>query len=163
MYKATREFIAARNKFANPYGIAHVPHVKRIGGGKQHECYQNAASFIEKHSTNNEIGMWSGWLILPYDKETNSTLIFAHWWNIMKSGEQIDTTPVSDNAEYVQDYSLLKFCAKNTQKLKTHLAHSLIYKDGIFFLIINPETNQCVPISELSNETLYLDKWVIES
>ena len=160
MYKATRDFIAARNKFTQPYGVAHIPHVKRIGGGVQHECYQNATSFMEKNTSNENIGMWCGWLVQPFDKITNSTLILAHWWNIKKTGEHVDTTPLNDSAEYVQDYSLQKFCVQNNGKLKTHLSHSLIFKDSKFSLITNPFTNESVLVNELSNEILYRDKWL---
>ena len=63
-------------------------------------------------------------------------------------------------AEYVQDFSLRNFCSRNESKLKTDMAHSLIYKDNIFFLIIDPEKNEFIPISDLSNESLYRKKWL---
>ena len=104
--------------------------------------------------------MWSGWLVQPYDKLNNFTLILTHWWNIRKSGEHIDTTPLIDKAEYIQDLSLRNFCIRNDGKLKTNMAHSFIYKDNILFLIIDPEKNKFIPISDLSNETLYQKKWL---
>ena len=97
MYRATRDFIAARSKFTHPYNVANIPNVKRIGGGIAHECYKNAVTFTEQNVKDNDIAMWSGWLVQPYDKLNNSTLILTHWWNIRKSGEHIDTTPLIDN------------------------------------------------------------------
>jgi hypothetical protein len=159
MYKVTRKFISERNKFAQPYGVAHIPNVKRIGGGLEHDCYQNACAFVKKNPLNIEVAVWSGWLIQPYDKATNSTLILAHWWNITKNGEHIDTTPLYDAADYVQDYALMKFCSQSGEKLKTHLAHSILYKDENFYLITDPMTNKILPMLSLSNETLYKEKW----
>jgi hypothetical protein len=160
MYRVTREFITARAPFSLPYGVGHIPNVKRIGGGVIHECYDNAVRYIQENAKDHDIALWSGWLVQPYDKLTNSTLILAHWWNLHKSGQHIDTTPLSDKAEYIQDYSLRKFCVHNDGKLRTDMAHSLVYKDKIFFLIVDPEKNELIPISDLSNETLYQNKWL---
>ena len=160
MYRATRDFVAARARFCLPYGVAHIPNVKRIGGGITHECYDNALRYIETNTKDDDMALWSGWLVQPYDKLTNSTLILAHWWNLHKSGQHIDTTPILDNAEYIQDYSLRKFCFENQGKLKTDMAHSLIYKDNQFFLITDPEKNEFIHVSDLSNDTLYKNKWV---
>jgi len=156
MYKATIELIKARNRFTKNYPAKHVTTVKRIGGGQQHECYNNSVDFIStSKNAGIEASVWSGWLVQPYDKETNSSLILQHWWNITRSGEQFDTTPLNDMAEYVQDYDLIKFCSANDGKMKTHMAHSLLYRDNKFFLILDPLINSMKRLENLKTANLY--------
>jgi hypothetical protein len=38
MYKATNEFIKARNKFTEKFVVKNIPVVKRIGGGVANQC-----------------------------------------------------------------------------------------------------------------------------
>lgn len=160
MYRVTREFILQRKPFTGPYNVEHIPSVRRIGGGQPNLCYQNAAEYVEKMAeTGDQAGIWSGWLVQPYNKSEDSTLILQHWWNILRSGEQVDTTPLSDAAEYVQDHALQKFCSRNLG-LKTHMAHSLMYRDGQFWVILDPETNEMAPIGKLETEALYVRKWL---
>jgi hypothetical protein len=160
MYRATRDFISTRNKFVDKFEATHIPIVKRIGGGTKHECYKNSTFFMNANSVNGDIGIWSGWLVMPYDKSTNSTLILAHWWNIKKNGEHFDTTPLEDQAEYVQDYALLKFCDQHIGKLKTHIPHSIVFQNDHFYLITDPEKNEMLEVNDLKNETLYKQKWI---
>ena len=156
MYKATNELIKARNKYAVDHPPKKIDSVKRIGGGQQHECYTNSVNFITtSKSAGIEASMWSGWLVQPYDKETNSSFILQHWWNITRSGEQFDTTPLDDMAEYVLDYDLTKFCVANDGNMKTHMAHSLLYRDDKFFLILDPLINSLKQLDNLKTENLY--------
>jgi len=107
-----------------------------------------------------EVAIRSGWLVTPYDKKTNSSLIIQHWWNAVRNNGYVDTTPLDDTAEYVEDCALKKFCVRNDGKLKTHVAHSLLYKDGIFSVILDPEKGELAKLDELRTEFLYARKWI---
>ena len=157
MYKATRDFINARDKLTGKFAVKHIQNVKRIGGGEANKCYtnsHNAKDTLTKGS--NRVVMISGWLVQPYNEKTNSVSIIAHWWNADMKGNFFDTTPlVNDGEEYVQDSALYQFCLENDAKLSTHLPNSLLYQDGKYEVLIDSVNMAFKPINELRTEYFY--------
>ena len=157
MYKATNEFIKARDKFTGKFAVKHIPVVKRIGGGIANQCYTNSHNAKDEYSKGaRRVVMISGWLVQPYHKETNSTAIIAHWWNADITGQHFDTTPLVDEGEqYVQDSALYQYCVENDLALSTHLAKSLLYQNDKFEVAMDFENVLFKPIDELRTEYLY--------
>jgi hypothetical protein len=157
MYRATRNFIKARDLYAGEFLVRKIDTVKKVSGGVVNQCYSNAHSAKEQGAKNgNRIHMISGWLIQPFNKQTNSVSIIAHWWNADSNGLMFDTSPLveSDN-EYVQDSAIYKFCIDNDSKLTTHMHHSLLYQNDKFEVLIDPKTMTFLPINELKTEYFY--------
>ncbi len=157
MYKATREFITAREQFTGNYSVRHLPNVKKVGGGLPNRCYTNSHNAKDSMSNGTyRVVMISGWLVQPYNKSTNSTAIIAHWWNADINGGFLDTTPlINDGEEYVQDSAIYHFCVENDNNLTTHLPNSLLYRDGKFEVLIDPVNMLFRPINELRTEFFY--------
>jgi hypothetical protein len=129
MYKATREFIKARQPHTK-YVLEQV-FVKQVGGGVANQCFQNATddSLLEKGNK-----VVSGWLINAFDNERNSTAIVQHWWNIDGNGNYFDMTPDVDGAlEYVVDSGISEYGQDNYDDLDNLVALSLLYQNGEFF------------------------------
>lgn len=82
MYKATREFIKARQPHAK-HVVEVATGIRKIGGGVEAKCFNNAQNQID-HSKG--IHIVSGWLVNRYDKDADLTAIIQHWWNADKSG-----------------------------------------------------------------------------
>ena len=158
MFKVTKEFIKARQPYAGRWIIKQITNVQRLGGGIQNDCYKNASNYMEKERANGkDVNYVSGWLVLPYNKITDSTFILQHWWNIDRYGNYFDTSPLTDaSEEYVIDLALYEYCSK--QSLKTNVAHSLLYKNSKFEIILNPQTMDMQEIDKLTTDNLYLLK-----
>jgi hypothetical protein len=155
MYRATRDFIAARQKHTD--FKLQMPSVKRIGGGEPNKCFVNAMAVVKKGKEEglNYVAL-SGWLVQPYDKENNCTAIIQHWWNGDGVGKHFDTTPlINDYEEYVLDFALYEFSRTNFEQIKSNVARSLLYQNGSFEILINPETMEFMPASNLTTEVLF--------
>ena len=156
MYKATRDFINARQKFSE-YKLSIPTNVKRIGGGNANDCFGNSVAFVEEGKAKGiKYVCLSGWLVQPYNKEKNSTSIIQHWWNGDSQGNQYDTSPlINDNEEYVLDFALYEYSRINIERIKSNVAMSLLYQNGIFELLTNFETMEFQFIPELRTEFLF--------
>lgn len=156
MYKATREFIKARQKFSE-FKLTIPSSVKKIGGGEPNQCFNNATKVVEDGKGKGvKYVALSGWLVQPYNKEKNSTAIIQHWWNGDSFGNQFDTSPLINNdEEYVHDFALYEYGRINFDKIKSNLAMSLLYQNGKFEQLSNFETMEFLPISELRTELLF--------
>jgi hypothetical protein len=155
MYKATRDFLAARQRHTD--FKLQTPSVKRIGGGEANNCFENAMAVVERGKAEGvRYVALSGWLVQPYDKEKNCTAIIQHWWNGDSSGNQFDTTPlINDNDEYVLDFGLYEFIRANFEQVKSNVAMSLLYQNGNYDLLVNEEMMEFRPLSELRTEYLF--------
>ena len=156
MYRATRDFMSARQKFTE-FKLSIPTNVKRIGGGKANDCFGNSVAFVEEGKANGiKYVSLSGWLVQPYNKEKNSTSIIQHWWNGDSLGNHFDTSPlINDNEEYVLDFALYEYSRINFEKIKSNVAMSLLYQNGIFELLTNFETMEFQFIPELRTELLF--------
>lgn len=156
MYKATRDFISARQKHTE-FKLTTPTNVKKIEGGIANQCFLNATKIVKESKLKGEkIVALSGWLVQPYDKEKNCTAIIQHWWNGDEVGNQFDSSPlIKDNEEYVLDFALYEFSRVNIERIQSNVAMSLLYQNGKFELLINPETMEFMPIKELKTELLF--------
>lgn len=155
MYRATRDFIEARQK-QTEFKLQ-TPSVKRIGGGEPNKCFENAMAVVKKGKQEglNYIAL-SGWLVQPYDKVNNCTAIIQHWWNGDGEGSHFDTTPlINVNEEYVLDFALYEFSRTNFGRIKSNVAKSLLYQNGRFEILLNPATMEFMEASNLTTEVLF--------
>jgi hypothetical protein len=152
MYKATREFIKARQPHAK-FTVEVITGVRKIGGGIDGKCYSNAHNQI---NADEGIQIVSGWLVNKYDKKANLTAIIQHWWNVDKNGF-FDTTPnVSDHFEYVIDMDLAAYVSEHDDKIANYVAYSLMLKNGVFSVVdMNEHDVLNLPIESLTTEFLY--------
>lgn len=155
MYKATRDFIIARQRHTE--FLLTTPKVKRIGGGEASQCFRNAINVVKKSK---EEGVQhvalSGWLVQPYDKENNCTAIIQHWWNGDPVGNQFDTTPfIRDDEEYILDFALYEFGRINFERIESNVTMSLLYKEGDFSILTDEEKMIFMPVQELKTELLF--------
>jgi len=155
MYRATRDFISARQKHSE--FKLQTPTVKRIGGGESNKCFQNATTFVEKGKAEGiKYIALSGWLVQPYDEVRNCTAIIQHWWNGDSQGSQFDTTPlINDGAEYVLDFSIYEFSRVKFNEIKSNVATSLLYQNGNFELLADTESMLFLPLHELKTEAFF--------
>lgn len=155
MYKATRDFIAARQKHSE--FKLQTPIVKKVGGGDAGKCFQNAYAVVERgKAEGKKFVALSGWLVQAYDKEKNCTAIIQHWWNGDDKGNQFDTSPlISDSDEYVLDFALYEYSRVNFEQVKSNVAMSLLYQNGKFEVLVNEATMEFVHLPELKTELLF--------
>jgi hypothetical protein len=155
MYKATRDFITARQRHSE-FKLT-KPQVKRIGGGEALKCFRNAMDVVQKGKLRGvQYAALSGWLVQPHDRKNNCTAIIQHWWNGDPLGNQFDTTPnIRDEEEYVLDFALYEFGRKNIERIKSNVAMSLLYQDGGFSILRDEENMIFLPIKELKTEALF--------
>lgn len=130
MYKATREFIKRRQQYCE---IAlEVVSVDRRPTMARGRCQDNA----QKQIIGNEdlILLASGWLIYPYDSETNSTEIVQHWWNFSVSEKKHFDTTIGefDDCEYLLDLAMYEYASVNYDMVASTIGKSLWLKDGRF-------------------------------
>lgn len=156
MYKATREFMKARQSYTDLN--LRVLDVKNIGGGISNNCSDNAIDYAE----NNE-GVMSvtGWLIHPYNSLKNSTEIIQHWWNVDSNGNYFDTTPNPTNiqCDYVLDFDLYRYAYDHFDEIESIVACSLILKDSEYTAAIADLSDignvRYKKIDTLDNKTLF--------
>ena len=155
MYRATREFILARQKHTS-WKLT-TPKVRQIGGGEPNECFENAVKVMKasKASDNKQIVM-TGWIVQPFDKVNKCTAIIQHWWNVDANGNHFDITPnLNPDSIYVQDTGLYKFCIDNDPVLITHVGNSLLYINGGFEVLVDTNLMKFKPVDELKTEYIY--------
>ena len=156
MYKATRDFIKAREKYC-PGNLVVPRKVEKLGTGEPFKCFENSRNFVaEKKTIGEKYVSLSGWVIKPYDKVNDSTEIIQHWWVGDGKGNHFDTSPyISDNEEYVLDFNIYNFAFENYEKIKSCVAMSLLYKGNKFYLLKNVDTMELEEIEELRTEFLF--------
>lgn len=130
MYKATRQLISARNKYAH-YLVEKVK-VRNTGCGRKNDCLNNAANAIDMQKGTKLV---SGWLVGAYNDFSDSTTIISHFWNI-KDGLYFDTTPgISSAWEYVVDMDLAIYGQEKIDSLADLVCSSLLLRNGEFSLV----------------------------
>jgi hypothetical protein len=154
MYRATREFILARQKHTS-WKLT-TPKVSQIGGGEPNRCFENAVKVMKasEASDNKQIVM-TGWIVQPFDKVNKCTAIIQHWWNADLAGNQYDTTLLPDKSEYVHDIGLAEYHGKNLDRIDGNLAMSLLYQDGRFERLVDFEAMVFQPLNELRTDLLF--------
>lgn len=171
MYKATRVFIAERQKFCHQQ--LDLVSVKSVGGGKASACSNNACDAAE---AGDRVRSITGWLVHPYNPVTDSTDIIQHWWNMDRFGQHFDTSPnVDDKCEYVVDMDLVHYYHTHYDQVDNMVAISLSLRNGKFWgfdyddslmtikilnlpslatEVLYRQSSDCVPQSELSMKLL---------
>ena len=159
MMRVTRDFIKARQ--VHCHYLVEMKKVKPIGGGDSNKCYENAHAHKDRAK---KIRMVFGWIVCPHDTKTNSTEIIQHCWNATDDGNHFDATfpPNASIGEYVIDMDLFDYCHKNDSILRSHLASSLLYSDGIYQAADEGTDGQMIfrSISSLSTAELYKSKLI---
>lgn len=153
MYKATRDFIKARQQFSK-YVVEQVS-VKQIDGGKPNDCFNNACDAIDRTKG---IKHTSGWIIGKFNKFTNSTEIIQHFWNVDKDGNHFDTTPlIGSEFEYVIDCEINAYGQQNYDNVDSCVASSLLLKNGKFVAVDVGQNGRLVyrNIESLSTNKLF--------
>ena len=152
MYKATREFIKARQ--LHTQYIVETVSVNQIGGLEKNECYSNAHSLTNRKDG---IKIVSGWIIEPFDAYSKCTEIVQHWWNIDGNGNYFDTTLVNHEAEYVIDTGLADYVVDFYDEINSCVGYSMLLKDGIFYRVkIESRDIHFYSLSNLTTENFYL-------
>jgi hypothetical protein len=153
MYKATRDFIKARQQHSM-YVVEKVS-VKQVGGGKANDCFNNACETIDRSKG---IKLTSGWIVGKFNKFNNSTEIIQHFWNVDKEGNHFDTTPlIGLEFEYVIDCEINAYGQKNYDEVDSCVSSSLLLKDGKFVAVKNCENGKLIfhNIESLSTNNLF--------
>lgn len=132
MYKATRDFINDRQKFAR-YAVREVA-VRQVGGGESGNSYMNAHARIDRE---HNIRIVSGWLVKPYDRMLRKTEILQHWWNVDANAKTyFDVSPdVGKDCEYVLDMDLAEFGIKNFDDPAANVCHAVYLRDGKYTMV----------------------------
>ena len=153
MYKATRDFIKARQQFSK-YVVEQVS-VKQIDGGERNDCFNNACDTIDRTKG---IKHTSGWIIGKFNKVTNSTEIIQHFWNVDKDGNHFDTTPlIGSEFEYVIDCEINAYGQQHYDNVDSCVASSLLLKNGKFVAVDADQNGRLVyrNIGSLSTNKLF--------
>jgi len=156
MYKATREFIKARQPHAKME--LKVVTVKQVGGGQANNCSDNA---IDNAESMDEVRSVTGWLVHPFNPITNTTEIIQHWWNIDMNGNHFDTSPdaLGVKCDYVLDFDLYRYAYDNYDEIESIVACSLILKDDAYTAALadldNIQNVRYKAINSLDNKTLF--------
>ena len=153
MYKATRDFIKARQQFSK-YVVEQVS-VKQIVGGERNDCFNNACDTIDRTKG---IKHTSGWIIGKFNKFTNSTEIIQHFWNVDKDGNHFDTTPlIGSEFEYVIDCEINAYGQQHYDNVDSCVASSLLLKNGKFVAVDADQNGRLVyrNIGSLSTNKLF--------
>jgi hypothetical protein len=139
MYKASREFIKARQKYSK-YKLMVLDNVKSIGGGELNKCFDNAhKQKVKAKKEGKDVMCISGWLVQPYNLKTRSVAIIQHWWNVDEDQNHFDSTPTRSDEEYVLDFDLYEFARINHDLISSNIGRSLLYQNGKFELLIDEE------------------------
>jgi len=153
MYKATRDFIKARQQFSK-YVVEQVS-VKQIDGGERNDCFNNACDTIDRTKG---IKHTSGWIIGKFNKFTNSTEIIQHFWNVDKDGNHFDTTPlIGSEFEYVIDCEINAYGQQHYDDVDSCVASSLLLKNGKFVAVDADQNGRLVyrNIKDLSTNNFF--------
>jgi hypothetical protein len=153
MFASTRKFIKKRQRYSK-YEIEKVA-VRQIGGGLPNDCFENAYKVLDRTKG---IRIVSGWLVEPYDCNTNSTEIVQHWWNIDGRGNYFDTTFTNHNAEYLVDSALAEFTTEFYDDIDSCVGSSLLLKDNTFYKVkIKDRDINFFSIPALETKNLYFE------
>ena len=156
MYKATRDFIKARQADSG-MPIVFRSDIKNVGGGLAKRCFTNAYDIAERSKlTNKKIICISGWIVKKFDKLNNCTAIIQHWWNMDDSGRHFDTTPLSKEVyDYIIDLEIYEYSRINYEHINSNLVPSLMLQDGKYSALVNEERMSFVDLKDLRIETLF--------
>lgn len=153
MYRATREFIKARQPYAK-YPIEKIFGVNKIGGGIENDCFHNSYNSIDREKRHTIV---SGWVIGPYDFINNCVPIIQHWWNVDGLGKHFDTSPnIADNFEYVIDMELAEFGKDNFDMVKAVVTKSLMYRDGDFYRVNDLKSFDVTKLEKLETKLFFV-------
>lgn len=100
--------------------------VQRVSGGQEGRCFDNARLFC---ANNSQYDIVSGWFVNRWDKNTNSCLILAHYWNVGQCNDYIDSTPLHDfNGVYVIDREIGIYANLHKIKLFSVVCTSILFE-----------------------------------
>ena len=156
MYKATREFIAARQPHSKMK--LQVVAVKQLGGGIANNCSDNA---IDNAESMDGVKSVTGWLVHPFNPLKNTTEIIQHWWNMDEDKNYFDTSPdtLGLKCDFVLDFDLYRYAYDNYDDIESIVACSLVLKDGTYIAALADLSNinavRYKPISNLDTKTLF--------
>jgi len=152
MYKATREFIKARQPFTK-YPVLQQFGITKVGGGIENDCFHNSFNAINREK---KITIVSGWVIGAYDIANNCAPVIQHWWNVDGNGKHFDTSPnIADDYEYVIDMALAEFGMNNFEEITAVVTSSLMYRDGEFYRVDNLEEFTIAKLNKLETKLLF--------
>lgn len=153
MYKATRDFIKARQPHSK-YPIQQIFGVHKIGGGIENDCFHNSYNTINREQ---RITIVSGWVIGPFDKLNNCVPVIQHWWNVDASGKHIDTSPnIADTYEYVIDMALAEFGQENFEQIDAVVTKSLMYRDEDFYRVNDLDSFDLTKLDKLATKEFFV-------
>ncbi len=166
MYKASRKLIEDRQPFCR-YKLEKVT-VKQIGGGELSLCCLNANFAKDKDlnktgSKNNT--MVSGWLVGPYDKAEDTTVISQHWWNFDTiSSTYFDITPIADDTvptmyEYIIDEEIGVYGMDILDQITSNVTKDLMLKKDQWHTIdeyYEDDSCEINEVEDLRNENIFL-------
>ena len=153
MYKATREFIKARQPHTK-YLIQQIFGVNKIGGGVENDCFHNSYNSIDRDKKHSIV---SGWVIGQYDVINNCVPVIQHWWNVDAAGRHFDTSPnIADSYEYLIDMAIAEFGKDNFDEVKAVVTKSLMYRDGDFYKVNNLEPFDITKLDKLETKLFFV-------
>ena len=151
MLKAISLLISQRQQFSKL--TVQVVKVKRVDGGDENDCFNNAFNQID---TEKSIKIASGWIVGKTDKITDSTFILQHFWNVDAEGNHFDTTPLPEHFVYVLDPDMMNYGQRHIKKLKSSVGRSLILKKGVFYTFSSTDhLENFIEISSLHLKNLF--------
>jgi hypothetical protein len=153
MFKATRDFIIARQQHAK-YKLT-IENVKSIGGGVKNDCFRNACKYKDRNPKSKIV---SGWMIRKFNPRTNSTAIIQHYWNVDSHGFHVDTTPLQGEVpyEYVVDMDIVIYSQLNYSQVESCVCSSLHLENGNFYTVELTENDiDLRPVKKLTTSNLF--------
>lgn len=129
--------------------------VKWIGGGQRNACFHNAHGI----AASGDFKVVSGWLVLPYDRQSGTRHFVQHWWNhVPRLGQYVDTTPeIEDGSIYVTDIAIAQLCVAHNDVFQTQcIATTVLYGKKSFYAIDHRASeNDYRKLALLRNEDIF--------
>jgi len=127
---------------------------KRVGGGKESECFANALDA----SRGLNLQLCSGWLAQPLLR--GGFQFIAHWWNYDASRTRyVDYSPgIEELTVYILDMDLAAFAVNFNHRLSSCVCSSVVLRgNGLFRVTGFGDQMALKPIDDLSTQTLFGD------
>lgn len=149
MKKVTREFITLRQPRCRwRMMVIHNIDRSRIYDGET-DCFDNVQREVRGRP---EISVCSGWLVGPYNKELDRTMILPWWWNVRQledgSFQHYDITPHGDESiefEYIVDRDVIEYIKDPLNTLVSSIPDPIEYSRGTFYSVdLASETRQAL-------------------
>lgn len=154
MYRATREFIKARQVYAEDK--LEVVKVQQTGTRETNRCFENAVSEAEENRP--AVQIVSGWVVDTFNKGMNGSAITQHYWNYnIHEDKYYDTTlEGKTQLEYVTDSDIQVFAQEIMDELDSCVAMSVFWgKNGEYYGVHTDWMDRKQQLDNLSNEELF--------